>query len=573
MARTKRREKIAGIFEPTVETVPAISVVAKRYRTGIYVRLSVEDGGLGKESESFYNQERLLLDYVEGMPDLEVVKIYRDNGETGTNFNRPGFDMMMNDLRKGIIDCIVVKDLSRFGRNYIETGEYIEKIFPFMGTRFIAMLEQFDNIDPNASAKDLLVNLKNLMNEAYAKDKSMRICSAFDAKKRAGEFNVKNAPFGYKLSGDKKKPYLIDEPAAEIVREIFSLKKAGESIHSIMRTMDEKYPSPRKYLYDKGLVKKISDNPHWDMTAISRILTNPAYLGHMVRGKTVARLYQGVKKHFVPKEQWEIIEDVNDPIIDKDTYDTVQRLLKKEEKKAKTLWKNDKKQKTENIFKGLLRCRECGRIMYRARTAVTPTNIVRYYGCPKYRDHKERGCEHRPTIREEHLKSVVLAFIKSQAKLAGELEERIARINENAEKLRQTQTDEEITLRERLEKLEFYLRSSFESYISGVITESDYLFNKSKYEAEIASCQAKLNTETTSKSKVTTDEVRRSPYVTSMKKFSRARVLTREMCVSLIELIEVDKNNNVIITPRYRDEFAYLCERIEKEESEMKQNG
>ncbi len=573
MARTKRREKIAGIFEPAKELVPASSSVARRYRTGIYVRLSVEDGGLGKESESFYNQERLLLDYVAGMPDLEIVKIYRDNGETGTNFNRPGFDMMMNDLRKGIIDCIVVKDLSRFGRNYIETGEYIEKIFPFMGTRFISMLEQFDNTDPNASAKDLLVNLKNLMNEAYAKDKSMRICSAFDAKKRAGEFNVKNAPFGYKLSGDKTKPYLIDEPAASIVREIFALKKAGESIHSIMRIMDEKYPSPRKYLYDKGLVKKIGDNPHWDMTAISRILTNPAYLGHMVRGKTVARLYQGVKKHFVPKEQWEIIKDVNEPIIDQKTFDEVQRIIEKDAKKAKSLWKNDKKQKTENIFKGLLRCRECGRIMYRARTSVTPTNIVRYYGCPKYRDHKERGCEHKPTIREEHLKSVVLAFIKSQAKLANELEERIDSINENTARMKLAQSvEDDITMRERLDKLEFYLRSSFESYISGVITESDYLFNKSKYEAEIASCQAKLQTSSASKPKVSVDEVRTSPYVTSMKRFSRARVLTREMCVSLIELIEVDKNNNVIITPRYRDEFAYLCERIEKEESEMKQN-
>ena len=156
MSRTKRREKIAGIFEPAVETVPAISVVAKRYRTGIYVRLSVEDGGLGKESESFYNQERLLLDYVAGMPDLEVVKIYRDNGETGTNFNRPGFDMMMNDLRKGIIDCIVVKDLSRFGRNYIETGEYIEKIFPIVkvGLRMLSPISKsvFKVEMPNKSA-------------------------------------------------------------------------------------------------------------------------------------------------------------------------------------------------------------------------------------------------------------------------------------------------------------------------------------------------------------------------------------------------------------------------------------
>jgi len=166
-----------------------------------------------------------------------------------------------------------------------------------------------------------------------------------------------------------------------------------------------------------------------------------------------------------------------------------------------------------------------------------------------------------------------LSFIKSQAKLAGELEERVVKLNENAARLRQIQSTEEVTLRERLEKLEFYLRSSFESYISGVITESDYLFNKSKYEAEIAMCQAKLGAEVSDNPKVTNDEVRTSPYVTSVKKFSRARLLTREMCVSLIELIEVDKNNNVIITPRYRDEFAYLCERIEKEESEMKQNG
>lgn len=572
MARVSRRDRIAGIFTATEPMKKTVVAVGRIYRTGIYVRLSVEDGGLGKDSESLHNQEQLLIDFVGGMPDLELVKVYRDNGETGTDFDRPGFDLMMNDLRKGIIDCIVVKDLSRFGRNYIETGEYIEKIFPFMGTRFISVLEHFDNTDPSSSSKDLLVNLKNLMNEAYAKDKSMRICSAFDAKKRAGEFNVKNAPFGYKLSGDKKKPYLIDEPAAAIVREIFELKKAGESIHSIMRTMDEKYPTPRQYLYERGLVKKMKENPHWDMSAISRILTNPVYLGHMVRGKTVARLYQGVKKHFVPKEQWEIVENVNEPIIDQETFDEVQKLLKEESDKALALWGNGKT--PENLFKGILRCHECGRIMYRARTAITPTNIIRYYGCPRYRDHKERGCQHRPTIREEQLKGVVLSFIKSQVKLADELEVRVESINENVLKMRQAEAQgrETNALKERIEKLEFYLRSSFESHISGVLSEADYLFNKSKYEAEISSCKNRLKNISTVEPTMNVDEVRSNPYVTSVRRFSRARVLTREMCVSLIERIEVDKDNVITIIPKFRDEFAALCKRIEKEESEMKQN-
>lgn len=191
MARGSRRDKIAALFTTPDQEKAKNTAVEKMYRVGIYVRLSVENGGLGEDSESLNNQEQLLVDYVSGVPDLKLVKIYRDNGETGTEFNRPGFDMMMNDLRKGFINCIVVKDLSRFGRNYIETGEYIEKIFPFMGTRFISVLEHFDNTDPNASNKDLYVSLKNLMNEAYAKDKSMRICTAFEVKKRAGEFNVK----------------------------------------------------------------------------------------------------------------------------------------------------------------------------------------------------------------------------------------------------------------------------------------------------------------------------------------------------------------------------------------------
>lgn len=570
MARGSRRDKIAALFTTPDQEKAKNTAVEKMYRVGIYVRLSVENGGLGEDSESLNNQEQLLVDYVSGVPDLKLVKIYRDNGETGTEFNRPGFDMMMNDLRKGFINCIVVKDLSRFGRNYIETGEYIEKIFPFMGTRFISVLEHFDNTDPNASNKDLYVSLKNLMNEAYAKDKSMRICSAFEVKKRAGEFNVKNAPFGYKLSGNKKRPYLIDEPAASIVREIFELRLKGDSIRSIMQLMDEKYPTPRQYLYEKGVLHQRRENSHWDITAIIRILNNRTYLGHMLSGKTVSRLYQGKKKAYISENQWEVVENVNEPIISREVFDAVQKLMQAEGDRRRSFL--GKSKNPENIFKGLIFCRECGRFMYRGRTKITATNIAWYFGCSGYRNHKDRACSHMRTIREEKLKDAVLTFIKNQVKLADELMVRIKRFNDGVQSSNQSNDShlQAQDFQKQLDKLDLLLRSSFESYISGVISEEDYLFNKSKYETEIKSCKESLDSMSVSEKAIDVEGVRRNPYIVSLKKFSRARALTREMCIALINRIEIDEENAITIYPKYRDEFSALYEMIE--ERERKEN-
>ncbi len=570
MARGSRRDKIAALFTTPDQEKAKNTAVEKMYRVGIYVRLSVENGGLGEDSESLNNQEQLLVDYVSGVPDLKLVKIYRDNGETGTEFNRPGFDMMMNDLRKGFINCIVVKDLSRFGRNYIETGEYIEKIFPFMGTRFISVLEHFDNTDPNASNKDLYVSLKNLMNEAYAKDKSMRICTAFEVKKRAGEFNVKNSPLGYKLSGNKKRPYLIDEPAASIVREIFELRLKGDSIRSIMQLMDEKYPTPRQYLYEKGVLHQCRENSHWDITAIIRILNNRTYLGHMLSGKTVSRLYQGKKKTYISENQWDIVENVNEPIVSQEVFDAVQGLMQVEGDRMSS--RRGKGKNPENIFKGLIFCRECGRFMYRGRTKITPTNVVWYFGCSNYRNHKDRACSHKRTIREEKLKGAVLTFIKNQVKLADELMVRVKSFNDGVQSGNQSNERhlQAQDFRKRLDRLDILLRSSFESYISGVISEEDYLFNKSKYEAEIKSCKESLDSMPIKEKAIDFEEVRRNPYITSIKKFSRARTLTRDMCVALIDRIEIDEENTITICPKYRDEFSALCEMIE--ERERKEN-
>ena len=408
------------------------------------------------------------------------------------------------------------------------------------------------------------------MNEAYAKDKSMRICSAFEVKKRAGEFNVKNAPFGYKLSGNKKRPYLIDEPAASIVREIFELRLKGDSIRSIMQLMDEKYPTPRQYLYEKGVLHQCRENSHWDITAIIRILNNRTYLGHMLSGKTVSRLYQGKKKAYISENQWEVVENVNEPIISREVFDAVQKLMQAEGDRRRSFL--GKSKNPENIFKGLIFCRECGRFMYRGRTKITATNIAWYFGCSGYRNHKDRACSHMRTIREEKLKDAVLTFIKNQVKLADELMVRIKSFNDGVQSSNQSNDShlQAQDFQKQLDKLDLLLRSSFESYISGVISEEDYLFNKSKYETEIKSCKESLDSMSVSEKAIDVEGVRRNPYIVSLKKFSRARALTREMCIALIDRIEIDEENAITIYPKYRDEFSALYEMIE--ERERKEN-
>ena len=290
----------------------------------------------------------------------------------------------------------------------------------------------------------------------------------------------------------------------------------------------------------------------------------------MLSGKTVSRLYQGKKKTYISENQWDIVENVNEPIVSQEVFDAVQGLMQVEGDRMSS--RRGKGKNPENIFKGLIFCRECGRFMYRGRTKITPTNVVWYFGCSNYRNHKDRACSHKRTIREEKLKGAVLTFIKNQVKLADELMVRVKSFNDGVQSGNQSNERhlQAQDFRKRLDRLDILLRSSFESYISGVISEEDYLFNKSKYEAEIKSCKESLDSMPIKEKAIDFEEVRRNPYITSIKKFSRARTLTRDMCVALIDRIEIDEENTITICPKYRDEFSALCEMIE--ERERKEN-
>lgn len=295
MARTSRK------IEDTLSKNRSLPVKA-----ALYVRLSNEDNG-GKGTDSIHNQLELLLNFAEGIENIEIVETYTDNGRTGTDFDRPEWERMLQDVKKQKVNCIIVKDLSRFARNYLEAGDYLEKIFPFLGVRFIAVNDQFDSEGEIFKEKDLITEFKNLANDYYSKDISKKVMASFNTKKGQGQFIGSMAPYGYIL---QENHFVIDELAAAVVRRIFSMKMQGKSFYEIAKVLNQEgIPSPSRYAGERG-VKKYKDCSHilWQPQAVSRIIYNRVYIGDLVQGKYNCSIYSKEKQGKRKEESWEIAD-------------------------------------------------------------------------------------------------------------------------------------------------------------------------------------------------------------------------------------------------------------------------
>ena len=315
---TPRNEKV------TKTQMKPVLTIKERYQAALYIRLSKEDGGKIK-GNTVENQKALLLDYISEKSEISLYDIYIDNGYSGTNFERPMFQKMMEDIKAGKVNCIIVKDLSRFGRSYLEIGTYIEKIFPVLHIRFIAVTDHFDTCCVKGTDQDLMIPLKNIINEIYAKDISRKVCSALEQKKKAGYYSGGVAPYGYKKSPSNRK-LEVDEETAEIVRYIFRLRAEGNSYCCIGKILNEKgIKSPSAYRYEEGMIKDSKKkNVLWKKYAIEDMVRDEVYLGNTVRGKTKSALYKGEKRHRVPRDEWIVIKDTHEPIVSQDLYDRVQ---------------------------------------------------------------------------------------------------------------------------------------------------------------------------------------------------------------------------------------------------------
>ena len=521
-----------------------------------YVRLSREDGDK-EESNSVTGQKDLIRDYLSRHPELRECDMKVDDGFTGSNFQRPGFQAMMEEVRAGNINCIVVKDLSRFGRDHLEAGEYIERLFPFLGVRFIAINDNYDSQNRHAESDEIIVPFKNLINEAYCRDTSIKIRSQLEIKRQRGDFIGSFAVFGYKRDPSDHHKLVIDEYAADVVRDIYNWKLNGiSSIDIAARLTVSGIPTPMDYKLSQGMryttAFRRKERSEWSAGMVLRILKNPVYTGVLEQGRVTTPSYRVKRLVHKPRDQWAVVEDCHTPIIDKFDFETAQRVLAMDTRTAEA-------GQPVELFSGMVYCGECGGPMIR-KTVPSGKKKYVYFVCAAHKDRKE--C-HPHALRVEALDDIVLEALQGHIREVIDLSELmeltdIAKLQQaNVEKIqaRLTQKQEEI---ERCQKL---LRSLYENLADGIIDKSEYQELKSTYQDRRSQAEEQAE--------FLRDEIGReldnsanNHWIEQFIKHRNITSLDRRIVVSLIERVLIFRDRRVEIVYRWYNEFEWQAELV-----------
>lgn len=515
------------------------------------MRLSRDDEKAG-ESMSIDNQRKILQKYVKERGGA-IVDEYIDDGWSGTNFDRPDIKRMLEDAQSGRIDTIIVKDLSRFGRNYIEVGQYIDYIFPAYGIRFIAINDNVDTADRSSAAMDMMP-IMNVFNEWHAANTSKKIRAVLEASQRSGKYTNWNYPYGYKAGNDESRTAVIDEEAATVVRRIYDLRLQGYSAKLIARILTENgIPNPATY-YTKldGSKRNAHCSVHWVPKTVRWILSNPTYLGHTIQHKTTRVSYKNHKVVNVPESEWIINENSHEPIISQEIWDKVQETYKG------VRGRSDKAIDMHPLS-GLIICPDCGKKL----KFKSAKDIRNCFVCRTYSDLGKKYCSsHR--ITEKLLESIILDDIHSLMK-AVEIDETKAKerfLKERSKHSAQNKCSDEKQLKtynNRLVELDKLIQSAFEEKVLKSMPESVFISLCEKYREEKESVQ--LIIRQIEKRLVEYDNNDDADeYIKKLKLYGNALILTREMCLQLIDCITVGEK---VIGSEERDihiYYKFLCE-------------
>ena len=555
MPRTKNRG-VQQSFSP--------SYTIRRWRLGEYIRLSKEDLKKGKDdSNSVKNQRDLLNDfYQKHIEEFESVSEYVDDGHTGTDANRENFQRLLADVMSGKINCVVVKDLSRFARNYSDAGSLIDNLFVQMGVRFISLAENVDSFTNPDSVSNIIVPITNVMNDNYCYQTSKKIRQVFDYKRRNGQYIGAFAPYGYMKHPKDKHKLIIDPDAAETVKLIFSLFLQGTSKRAIALYLNEHgVPSPSAYKLLKGLPVSTRgyDEPMWGGRMIHAILTNPTYTGDLAQGRSRVKSYKVHQIETVPREEWVEVAGTHEAIIDYETFDKVQALLKRDTRTSP-------EGRKVHLFSGFLKCADCGRAVTRC---VGKNNHV-YYTCSTYKNRSRTACTMH-SIKHERLEAAVLFGIQYQVHLAVSYSEAIARINSAPTKKSQSfRLDELITTKEKeLAKITRYKQSLYQDWKDGEITQQDYRSMKADYERQVAALSDVLERLTAERAELANGVDNEHPALVAFMKYQNIDKLTREALIDLVDHIKVYENGNISVKCKFSDEFRKIAEYIEINTSEI----
>ena len=560
MARKARNIPTPRNLAASVEIKTQASKSTSIYNVAIYIRLSKEDGGKDNQN-TVENQKALLEEFVAGQQDMQIYDIYEDNGFSGTTFVRPAFQKMMEDAKNQKINCIIVKDLSRFGRSYLEVGNYLEKIFPFLKVRFISVTDRFDTYAFNGTESGTMIPngieipLKNIINEIYAKDISKKVGSALDISKQEGKYGGGVAPYGYKKSATVQGKYEVDEEAAEVVRYIFRLRKEGNGYCTIVKKLNEKgIKSPSAYRYEKGIVKNAwMQDVIWKTYAISDMLRDEVYLGNMVRGKTHSALHKGEKRHHVPRSEWIVVPGTHEPIIDRELFDAVQDVNnERTETHRKNLDKAKEHPHKDNILKGKLFCGDCCITM---GCKIDRKGRISYY-CPNYRENGTLGCT-RKNISGTKLDKIILETVQVHVGLflqyKGEIQ---TRNSEAGIKSRCRTLEAEIKkLQIAKNQCQQKIGSLYLDYKEKLLTVQEYFMFKERYQLALTENERAMQEKVMQLAQLQENYGDDFELTKEADKYAGQLKITQEMVSSLIERIDFFSEERIQITFRYEDQF------------------
>ena len=549
----------------------------ERYDTALYLRLSKEDGdvasGSKNESNSIANQKSLIMDYLQSRPEFRVVSIREDDGFSGTDFNRPAFQAMMEDVKKGVINCIIVKDLSRFGRNYIEVGRYLEKLFPMLGIRFIAVNDNYDSLEAD-TAHDIVVPFKNLINDSYCRDLSVKIRSHLAIKRKNGEFIGAFACYGYLKDENNRNQLVVDTYAGQVVKDIFRMKINGMSQYRIADALNEQgILSPmeyKKYLgshFESSF--KVNPKAVWTAKAVTRILTNEVYTGVLVQGKQTTPNHKVKVRQEVDETDWIRVENAHESLIDRVLFDIVQNLMGRDTRTSPN---------ETQVFplSGLVYCGDCGHPMVRKISRYTKkekADTAQTYGyflcsekCGK------GGCSwHR--ISENDLMGAVLGAVNLHIQKVLDVQEALKQIeNAPSRQLMIQKYLERLSMKEEERKKAERLKIGiYEDLKDGLLDKEEYQKLKAEFDSRIAEADAAVKELKRQIAGLEGSRSANAPWMNYFQQFGRLEQLTRWAAAIIINKILVYEDNRIKITFNFEADLNRIQEILSAAEEHKKE--
>ncbi|MDE7083215.1 MAG: recombinase family protein [Clostridia bacterium] len=531
------------------------------WKAGLYIRLSREDGDK-IESESVSSQKALLERFVSENPEINLTEYYIDDGYSGTDFERPAFQRMISEAASKKINCVIVKDLSRFGRNYVEAGKYLEVVFPTFKLRFIAVNDGIDSFAQPSTMNNIIVPFKNIINDEYCRDISVKVRSALDIRRKQGKFIGSFAAYGYKKDESDHNKLVIDEEAAATVRFIYEKFLAGFSIIGVARALNARgVPNPSEYKAAKGLncrrISTCKNGGAWTDSTVRRILTSEVYIGNLVQKKNEVISYKIHLSKQVDKSNRITVKGTHKPIISQQDFDKVQSLLRRDTRVSP----NEKEGKL-SVFAGFLKCADCGRAMQK-RTVKQPNKTYEYYICSTYRKMHSSLCT-KHAIRAEVLEEAVLTTLNKYIQLAVDFDrllEKINRVQKGGARSKRLSAELSSNQKE-LERAQKILLDLYPDYKSGIIEREQYFALKEKYGNAVARAEREISRIKEEMRNFANGVDGSNPFVATFKKYGGLKELSRDVLIELVENIFVHEGGEVEIHLKCRDAFLAAEEYI-----------